>query len=130
MKGTYNHNELEGKSGKIYDLFEDITNKLSSKNKNNVIVSGILFGTRRGEIADLVSITELASKDFNFPLINNSKEKLIRLLEKNGATNIKNFMYKEGRSPSEKECNFFYNILINDSYFCKQVVNSLPYQCK
>ena len=27
MKETYNKNELQGKSGKIYDLFEDFTKK-------------------------------------------------------------------------------------------------------
>ena len=48
MKSSYDHNDLEGKSGKIYDLFEDITNQLSSKNKNNIQVSGILFGAKRG----------------------------------------------------------------------------------
>ena len=39
-------------------------------------------------------------------------------------------MDKEGVSPNEKECNFFYNILKDDDYFCQQVVDSLPNQCK
>ena len=77
MKDSYDNNELEGKSGKIYDLFEDITNRLSSKNNKNVLVSGILFGTKKGKIADLISLTDLANEEFNFPKIPDSKEKLI-----------------------------------------------------
>ena len=76
MKDSYDNNELEGKSGKIYDLFEDITNRLSSKNNKNVLVSGILFGTKKGKIADLISLTDLANDEFNFPKIPDSKEKL------------------------------------------------------
>ena len=130
MKESYDNNELEVKSGKIYDLFEDITNKLSSKNKNKLQVSGILFGTQKGEIADLISLTDLACQTFNFPKIYNAKESLINLLENHGAVTIKEFMYKEDISPTEEECNFFYNILKDDYYFTKKVVESLPYQCK
>ena len=110
MEETYNNNELEIKSNKIYDLLENITEELSSKNSKNALVSGILFGTqKKGEIADLISLTDLASKSFNFPKFDNSKERLISLLESYGAISIKNFMYKD-ISPNEKECNFFYNI--------------------
>ena len=114
MKSAYDNNELEGKSGKIYDLFEDITNRLSSENKRNVLVSGILFGTKKSKITDLVALTDLAKDVFNFSKIYEPKEKLINLLESYGAISIKNFMYKEGISPTELECNFFYNILKND----------------
>ena len=130
MKNAYNNNALEDKSGKIYDLFEDTTNRLSSENKRNVLVSGILFGTRKSKIADLVALTDLANNVFNFQKIYEPKKKLINLLESHGAIYIKNFMYKEGISPTESECNFFYNILENDYFFCKSVVDSLPYQCK
>ena len=130
MEETYNNNELEIKSNKIYDLLENITEELSSKNSKNALVSGILFGTqKKGEIADLISLTDLASRSFNFPKVDNSKERLISLLESYGAISIKNFMYKD-ISPNEKECNFFYNILKDDSSFCYQIVESLPYQCK
>ena len=78
MKEAYDNNELHEKSGKIYDLMEDITKKLSSRNKRSVQVSGILFGTRRGgRIADLISLTDLVNEIFNFPKIYNAKEKLI-----------------------------------------------------
>ena len=131
MKEAYDNNELHEKSGKIYDLLEDITKKLSSRNKRSVQVSGILFGTRRGGgIADLISLTDLVNEIFNFPKIYNAKEKLIELLESYGAISLKYFMDKEGVSPNEKECNFFYNILKDDDYFCQQVVDSLPNQCK
>ena len=103
---------------------------MSSKNKREIQVSGILFGTKKGDIADFISLTDLANENFNFPEIENSKEKLIELLERYGAKHIKDFMYKEGTSPDEKECNFFYNILKDDDIFCKQVVSSLPDQCK
>lgn len=130
MEETYNNNKLEIKSNKIYDLLENITEELSSKNSKNALVSGILFGTqKKGEIADLISLTDLASRSFNFPKFDNSKERLISLLESYGAISIKNFMYKD-ISPNEKECNFFYNILKDDSSFCYQIVESLPYQCK
>ena len=130
MKDPYNNNELQGKSGKIYDLFEDFTKKLSSKNKREIQVSGILFGTKKGDIADFISLTDLANENFNFPKIENAKEHLIALLESYGAITIKDFMYKEGISPNEKECNFFYNILKDDNLLCKEVVSSLPNQCK
>ena len=103
---------------------------MSSKNKREIQVSGILFGTKKGDIADFISLTDLANENFNFPKIENAKEKLIELLERYGAITIKDFMYKEGSSPDEKECNFFYNILKDDDAFCKEVVSSLPDQCK
>lgn len=78
----------------------------------------------------MVSLTDLANNAFNFPKLYEAKEKLISLLESYGAVSIRNFMYKEGISPNEAECNFFYNILKNDYYFCRKVVASLPYQCK
>ena len=110
MKEAYDNNELYEKSGKIYDLLEDITKKLSSRNKRSVQVSGILFGARRGGgIADLISLTDLVNEIFNFPKIYNAKEKLIELLESYGAISLKYFMDKEGVSPNEKECNFYYN---------------------
>ena len=120
MRAPYNNNELQGNSDKIYDLFEDFTKKLSSKNKREIQVSGILFGTKKGDIADFISLTDLANENFNFPKIENSKEKLIALLERYGAISIKEFMYKEGTSPDEKECNFFYNILKDDDVFAKK----------
>ena len=64
----------------------------------------------------MISLTDLASRSFNFPKFDNSKERLISLLESYGAISIKNFMYKD-ISPNEKECNFFYNILKDDSSF-------------
>ena len=131
MKDSYDNNELQGKSSKIYDLLENTTKKLSLKNNTNVQVSGILFGTQGKErIADLISLTDFTCNMFNFYKYYNPKERLIELLESHGAISIKNFMYKEGISPTEEECNFFYNILKDDYYFTKKVVDSLPYQCK
>ena len=130
MKDAYENNNLKGKSSKIYELFEDITKDLSLKNNKNLQVSGILFGTKKeGQIADLLSLTHLANKVFNFEEFRNSKEKLIKLLEKFGAKYIRNYMNKES-SPNEKECNFFYNILKDDEDFCRKIVDSLPIQCK
>ena len=131
MKDSYDNNELQGKSSKIYDLLENTTKKLSLKNNTNVQVSGILFGTKGKErIADFISLTDFTCNMFNFYKYYNPKERLIELLESHGAISIKNFMYKEGISPTEEECNFFYNILKDDYYFTKKVVDSLPYQCK
>ena len=49
MKDSYDNNELQGKSSKIYYLLENTTKKLSLKNNTNVQVSGILFGTNGKE---------------------------------------------------------------------------------
>ena len=49
MKDSYDNNELQGKSSKIYDLLENSTKKLSLKNNTNVQVFGILFGTQGKE---------------------------------------------------------------------------------
>lgn len=36
--------------------------KLSSKNKREIQVSGILFGTKKGKLADFISLTDLVMK--------------------------------------------------------------------
>jgi hypothetical protein len=74
MEEVYEDNTKKRKSSNIYNLFQGFTEDLSLKNTKSIEVSGILFGTLKGDqIADLIALTDLSNNVFNFKTIKNSK---------------------------------------------------------
>lgn len=140
-------------SGSMKESFDSLTKKKISKSdeltnilqklceKQNVHVFSLFFGCKScNKVQDFLSLLEISKKYFKDDLKKSEDEKvnkngcgreLENMLSKNKSRPlfIDEYIYDNEKSPSEKLCEFFINLLKEDQPLIDEIYNSLPKLC-
>ena len=144
MKEPWNsikNKEFSKKADELSNIL-DIINKRKNKKKNEKIrIFSILFGGTKELIYDFCNLLLISTKIFDYHLTSSTQkanknnpgfcEKIKKLLSDNGKKPLFIDKYLYGNSgPTERLCEFGYNIMKDDKELCKNIYQSLPGKCK
>ena len=113
--------------------------KIISKKQKSVFISSFLFGCSKTPITDFLSLIDfiIDNKLFIKQTFEENKQdeyinyrdELIRLLQIEGAINIRKYMERT-ESPSDEECKLYYKVLKDRYSLTRDIVKELPSPAK
>ena len=135
------NNEFNKKSDELSNILDNIYNRENRKKNEKIRIFSILFGGTKESIYDFGNLLLISTKVFNYKLTSSNEkvnknnpgfcQKIKKLLSDNEKKPlfIDNYLYGNS-GPTERLCEFGYNIMKDDKELCNKIYQSLPDNCK
>ena len=138
---SINNNEYNKKADELSNILNKISNRKNIRKNEKIRIFSILFGGTKELIYDFNNLLIISNSIFDYRLTSSTQKanknvdgfcnKIKNLLSSNGKRDLYIDTYLYGNSgPSERLCEFTYNIMKDDNILINDIYESLPSNCK
>lgn len=138
---SINNNEYNKKADELSNILNKISNRKNMQKNEKIRIFSILFGGTKELIYDFNNLLIISNYIFDYRLTSSTQKtkknvdgfcsKIKNLLSSNGNRDLYIDQYLYGNSgPSERLCEFTYNIMKEDNELINDIYEGLPSNCK